>query len=345
MKAIIFRKYGPPDVLRYEDVPDPIPRFGEIRVKIHAATVNRVLDVSLRRGGETQRGAILPCIPGVDCAGIVDDVGPGVTRWEIGDRVAAQGPMPLEPCADDDSTYNGPTGMMGIRRPGGFAELVTVPARSVIAVPEALDFHVAAVAMRHVPVALNLLNKAHLRTGEWILVLGASGNLGSIGIQIAKAVIGANVIGAAGSLERATVGLELGADALVDYGSNDIYDEVMRITGGRGVDVLYDNVGSPAVFTRAFLALCMDGRYVTAGAHAGPLVTLDLAHMYHHRISMFGTFGRRKSDELEALQLVATGKIQVRIDHVMPLSRAADAHRMMEAEVDVGKIVLDPTLA
>jgi NADPH:quinone reductase len=157
MKAIVIHEYGPPDVLRYEDVPDPQPRAGEIRIRVHAATVNRVLDVSLRAGNEGARGATLPLIPGVDCAGIVDAVGPGVTRWRAGMRIAAAGVMPIELCPEDERGYCGATGMMGIKRPGGFAELVAVPACAAIALPDGLDFHHAAVVMRHVPTAWNLL--------------------------------------------------------------------------------------------------------------------------------------------------------------------------------------------
>src|SRR6516165_7089998 len=115
MKAIMLRKYGPPEVLSYEDVPDPIPREGEIRIKVHAATVNRVLDVSLRAGREQYRGPVLPLIPGVDCAGIVDAVGPKVSRWKVGDRVSAAGIMPLNVAAEDGNGYDGPQGMMGIK--------------------------------------------------------------------------------------------------------------------------------------------------------------------------------------------------------------------------------------
>jgi len=128
MKAIVIHQYGPPEVLRYEDVADPEPRDGEIRIKVHAATVNRVLDVSLRAGREQYRGPVLPLIPGVDCAGIIDAVGPKVSRWRKGDRVAAAGIMPLEICGEDGEGYLGPQGMMGIKRPGGFAQMVTVPA-------------------------------------------------------------------------------------------------------------------------------------------------------------------------------------------------------------------------
>src|ERR1700750_378875 len=105
MKAIVIHEFGPPDVLKYEDVPDPQPRPGEIRIRIHAATVNRVLDVSLRAGKEGYRGPVLPLIPGVDCAGVVDAVGTGVTRWRKGMRVTAAGMMPLVPCAESGENY------------------------------------------------------------------------------------------------------------------------------------------------------------------------------------------------------------------------------------------------
>src|SRR5436190_448616 len=147
MKAIVIHQFGPPDVLSYEDVPAPQPRPGEIRIRIHAATVNRVLDVSLRAGKEMARAPVLPLIPGVDCAGEVDAVGPGVSSWRRGMRVAAAGVMPLDICPEDAASYRGPTGMMGIKRPGGFAQMVAVPACAVVELPPTLDFHHAAVVM------------------------------------------------------------------------------------------------------------------------------------------------------------------------------------------------------
>lgn len=345
MKAIVIHEYGPPEVLRYEDIADPVPRQGEIRIKIHAATVNRVLDVSLRAGREQYRGPVLPLTPGVDCAGIVDAVGPQVGRWRPGDRVAAAGVMPLNVCAEDGSNYNGPQGMMGIKRPGGFAEMITVPACAAVAVPEHLDFHHAAVIMRHVPTAWNLLmHVAELKKGETVLIMGAGGNLGSIGIQIAKNVIGATVIAAAGSDERVKLGINLGADYGINYTTHNIRDEIMKITGGKGVDVLYDNIANPTVLPIAFLAIGMDGRLVTAGAHAGPEVSINFSHLYHKRITIRGRPGFTESDLPDCLTAAAEGKIMPQIDRVMPLSRAAEAHRMIEENGGQGKIVLDPTL-
>src|SRR5262249_48848415 len=153
MKAVVIEEFGPPDVLQYKDVPDPQPRAGEIRIKVQAATVNRVLDVGVRAGKRPEYEIKLPHILGVDCAGTVDAVGPNIKKGRKGDRAAAAGVMPLEPCEEDCSAYKGPIGMMGIKRPGGFAELVTVAACAVAAVPAGLGLHEAAVIMRHVPTA------------------------------------------------------------------------------------------------------------------------------------------------------------------------------------------------
>jgi NADPH2:quinone reductase len=346
VKAIVIRRYGPPDVLSYEDVADPIPRAGEIRIRVHAATVNRVLDVGLRAGSRVQDGIELPLIPGVDCAGIVDAVGSGVTRWRVGDRVAAAGIMPLDVVAEDGAGYAGPSGMMGVKRPGGFAELVTVPACAGIAVPDGLDFRHAAVIMRHAPTAWNLLcNVAKLKAGESVLIMGAGGNLGSIGIQIAKHVIGARVIAAAGSADRVAQGLALGADVGINYKTEDIRDAALAATGGKGVDVLYDNIANPQVLPRAFLALGRDGRLVTAGSHAGPEVSIDFRHLYHNRITIRGIPGYHPPDREKCFAAAAAGKIKAQIELVLPLSKTADAHRLVESGEVLGKIVLDPTLA
>jgi NADPH:quinone reductase len=345
MKAIVMHRYGPPEVLQYETVPDPEPRAGEIRIRIHAATVNRVLDVSLRAGKERARGAILPLIPGVDCAGVVDAAGASVTRWQKGMRVAAAGVMPLDICPEDGANYAGPTGMMGIKRPGGFAEMVAVPACAAIELPDGLDFHHAAVIMRHVPTAWNLLvNVGGLKAGETVLIMGAGGNLGSIGIQIAKNVIGANVIAAAGSDDRVEIGLALGADHGVNYNTGDLQAEVMKLTDGKGVDVLYDNIANPKVLPNAFRAIGFDGRLVTAGAHAGPNVSIDFSHLYHKRITIKGRPGYQASDVAKCFAAAAEGKIKAQIERILPLSRAADAHRLVESGESAGKIVLDPTL-
>src|ERR1700758_4824643 len=167
---------------------------------------------------------------------------------------------------------------MGIKRPGGFADYVAVPACAAVALPDALDFHRAAVVLRHVPTAWNLLTHvAKLKAGETVLVMGAGGNLGTIGIQIAKNVIGARVIATPGSDDRVELGKKLGADFGINDNTHNLRDEVLKITDGKGVDVVYDNIANPQVLPLAFRAIGMHGRLVTAGAHAGPNVTIDFA--------------------------------------------------------------------
>lgn len=345
MRAIVFDRYGPPDVLTLCDVEDPQPLPHEIRIAVRAATVNRVLDVALRRGEQAHRRPVLPLIPGVDCAGVVDAVGSEVTRWRPGDRVAATGSMPTGPVGEHDLGHDGPRSMLGIHRPGGFAERVCVPAVSAHAVPDGLGFHEAAVVMRHCPTAWNLIvNVAGLRAGEWILVMGAGGNLGTAGVQIARHVVGARVIGVCSEAGNAAMVRALGADHVVVASREDLAQAVMRLTGGRGVDVLYDNVANPRLLPIAFRTLAMHGRMVTAGAHAGPTVALDMFHLYDRRITIRGTPDFRPEDVEKCFVAAASGRLEVRIARVLPLGEAPRAHALMEADPRAGKIVLDPTL-
>jgi NADPH:quinone reductase-like Zn-dependent oxidoreductase len=151
------------------------------------------------------------------------------------------------------------------------------------------------------------------------------------------------VIAAAGSDERAKMGLDLGADHAVNYNSRDLQAEVMALTGGKGVDVLYDNIANPKVLPKAFRAIGFDGRLVTAGAHAGPHVAIDFAHLYHKRITIKGQPGYHPADVPKCFAAAVEGKIKTQIERVLPLSRAAEAHRLVESGESLGKIVLDPT--
>jgi NADPH:quinone reductase-like Zn-dependent oxidoreductase len=345
MKANVIHQFGPPDVLKYQDVPDPQPRSGEVRIRVHAATVNRVLDVSLRAGKEMFRNPLLPLIPGVDCTGVVDAVGPGVTRRKVGDRVAAAGTMPLDVCPEDCSGYNGPEGMMGIRRQGGFAQMVCVPACATVDVPQGLDFRDAAVVMRHVPTAWNLLfNVGGLKKSETVLIMGAGGNLGTVGIQLAKNVAGATVIAVAGSDEACALGRSLGADHAVNYNTHNVQDEALRLTGGKGVNLLYDNIANPKVLPLAFMAIGMRGRLVTAGAHGGPNVTINFSHLYHKQIRISGQPGHDPADLPKCFAAAVEGKVKPQIERIMPMSQAAEAHRLTESGEVRGKIVLDTML-
>ncbi len=234
MKAMIYREFGPPEVLRYEEVPDPVAGPGEIVIEVRAVSVNRVLDVSARRGTEPHRKIQLPHVGGVDPVGVVTAVGEGVTDRKKGDHVAVFQGLSREPPR-----------MFGIHCWGGDAQYTKAPAAITCLVPPEVGFADACVIARHAPVAWNLLvNMGKLQKDEWVLVMGAAGNLGTIGIQLAKE-LGARVICCAGSDDRVKVGLDLGADHGINYRTHDLKEECLRLTDGRGLNMVYDNIANP----------------------------------------------------------------------------------------------------
>lgn len=347
MKAAIYDCFGPPEVLTYRDVPDPAPGPGEVVVAVRAVTVNRVLDCAVRAGTQPHRNVEPPHVGGVDPAGVVAALGKGVTEPAVGTRVALLSRVPClacERCLAGDFEKCACSIMLGIGCWGGDAEYVKVPAAIAIPIPDNLDFAEAAAVMRHGPMAHNLLfDLGGLKAGETVLVMGAAGGLGTTGIQIAKAA-GATVIAAAGSDERVAVGISLGADHGVNYGREDLTEAVMQITGGKGVDLVFENISNPKTWPKALACLRKYGRLVTAGAHGGGKVELDCARLYHQNLRIFGGTGNTDRNVRDTVAAAAAGRLKGMVEKVFPLSRAADAHRLVEGSVPTGKIVLDPTL-
>jgi NADPH:quinone reductase-like Zn-dependent oxidoreductase len=335
LKAIVVREFGPPNVMKLEEVPVPEPGEAEVLIKVHAVSVNRTLDCVVR-AGKYARPVTLPMTPGVDPSGVIAKLGPGVTERKVGDRVTVQLRSGRESGAD--SIRN-----LGLHAWGGYAEYVTARADRTALVPEGLDFATATVVSRHAPTAFTLLREhAQLKPGEWVLVMGAAGGLGSAGVQVAK-YLGGHVIAAAGSDERVKVGLDLGADAGVNYRAQDLTVEVMRITEGKGVNVVFENIGDPELFPKAFATLARRGRLVTAGGHAGGVVPVDVNRLYQNHLRIIGATGETPADVTTSLKAAAEGKFKGLIDRVMPLSQAVAAHEWVERRDGIGKIILDPT--
>ena len=256
MRAAVVREFGPPSVLRIENVPTPRPGPGEVLIEVRSVSVNRTLDCAARAGSYS-RPISLPFTPGADPAGIIAEVGPGVTGFSPGDRVAAKLNVGGE-------VSPGQPGRIG----GGYAQYACAQARLTTLVPDGLDFGTATVVSRHTPLALTLLrDRARLRPGEWVLVMGAAGGLGSAGVQVAK-YLGARVIAAAGSGDRVQLGRDLGADAGLNYRTRGWAAALTAITGGHGVDVVFENIGEPALFSGAFTAMARNGRS-SPSAHTG----------------------------------------------------------------------------
>lgn len=335
MKAIVIREFGPPGVMKLEEVPTPEPGPGEVLIKVHAVSVNQTLDTRVR-AGKYARPVKLPLVPGVDPSGVIAKVGEGVTERKVGDRVTVALRMGFSRSSDEIR-------LMGVHAWGGYAEFVRASAANTNLIPDGVDFPTATVVARHAPTALHLLqHHAQLKPEEWVLVMGAAGGLGSAGVQVAK-YLGARVIAAAGSDDRVKVAVDLGADAGVNYRAQDLTIEAMRITEGKGVNVVFENVGDPELFPKAFNTMARLGRLVTAGGHAGGTVPLDVNRLYLNHLTIMGRTGETPDGARLCLQMAAEGRFKPLIDRIMPLSEAVKAHELVESRSLLGKIILDPT--
>ena len=317
-------------------------------VNVEAVSINRSFDLLVRRDGNN-RNIALPHVLGADPAGTVAAVGDGVKEFAPGDRVAVSSTIQCRRCREcvdgDEASCRAPVNM-GVHRWGGYAEQVAAPAVNVHRIPDRISAAEACVIVRHAPAAYNqLVDKAALRPGEWVLVMGAAGALGSFCVQIAKA-LGGRVIAAAGADARVEAALALGADHGVNYRSRNLGDAVRAITGGEGADVACENIGDPGLWDGAFDCMAQRGRLVTMGAHGGGKVALDIRKLYGRRLWLIGSAGVTRRNVEDALATAAGGGLAALIDSIHPLEAAAAQHRRLEGDRSVlGKVILAPTMA
>jgi NADPH2:quinone reductase len=322
MKAIRVQHTGGPEVMEVADVAVPRPKPNEAVVKVSAAGVNSI-------DGQFRDGSLrtpLPFIPGQEGSGVVTEVGAQAKTVKIGDRVAWSGVL------------------------GSYAEYVVSPEEHLVPVPAGLTDEQAAAAMMHGLTAHYLVNDAHkLKAGETALVHAAAGGVGLLLVQMARA-IGARVIGTASSEEKAGLAREAGADEVIIFTRQDFESEVKRLTGGKGVDVVYDGVGK-ATFEKNLNVMRLRGMLVLYGMSSGPVPPVDPAKLsekgslYMARTTLAHFTATR--EELLArtgalFAMIADGKLNVRIAKTYPLAEAAEAHRDMEARKVAGKLLLVP---
>jgi len=324
MKALLCTTYGPPELLEYRDVPSPRPQAGEVLVSVRAASVN-FPDVLIIEN-KYQFKPPLPFSPGSEIAGVIKEVGPGVARLASGDRVMAA------------TVY------------GGFAQEVVVDAGRLIPIPTDMDFAPAsALLLTYATADHALRDRGAVRKGETVLVLGAAGGVGLASIEIAKA-IGARVIACASTAEKLAVCRDRGADDVINYATEDVRDRIKAVTAGRGVDVVVDPVGG-RVTEIALRSVAWRGRLLVIGFADGaiPKIPLNLVLLKGCSVVgvFWGDFTRREphafADSVEQLfTWYAEGAIKPHISLTLPLSRGAEAIRLMADRKVIGKIVLQP---
>lgn len=340
MKAIIFSAHGGPEVLKFTDAPDPVIRPNEVLVRVKACALNH-LDLWVRQGIP---GVPLPLphIPGSDVAGEIAQIGADVTTVRVGQKVVL---APLVSCGKCSACIAGLDNRcrqatnLGYMIDGGCAEFVRAPDVNCLPYPENLTFEEAA----SIPLVFQtawhmLLARAELQPGEDVLVLGAGSGVGSAAIQIAK-FFGARVIATAGSDEKLQKAKQLGADHLINHKMQKIRDEVRRITNKRGVDVVFEHVGT-ATWDDSLASLASGGRLVTCGATTGYDAKVDLRFLFSRQLSLLGSYMGTKSELQTVMKLVAAGKLKPIVDRVFPLAEATAAHAYLESSSQFGKVVL-----
>lgn len=342
MKAVVLNQHGGPEVLEYTDAPEPGIKSNEVLVEVKACALNH-LDI-WARGGLPGIDIPLPHILGNDIAGVVRDVGELVSWVRIGDEVMLHPGVSCGHCgeclAGRDNLCRD-YDILGYRRPGGYAELVAAPGVNVIPKPKNLSWEEAA-ALPLVTVTSwhMLVTRAAVQPGEDVLIHAAGSGVGSIGIQIAK-LLGARVIATASSDQKLAKAKELGADEVVNYSKEDWPKEVKRLTNRRGVDVVFEHTGA-ATWPGSIASLKQNGRLVTCGATSGHAAQTDLRQVFYRHITILGSFMGSKSELLQAMKFVESGKIRAVVDRVLPLAEARRAHELIEDRAQFGKLVLVP---
>jgi NADPH:quinone reductase-like Zn-dependent oxidoreductase len=344
MRAVVMREHGGPEVLRVEDAPEPAPGHGEAVVRVAAVAVNR-LDIWVREDVGHAYGATLPIVPGYDVAGEVIEVGEGVEGIAAGERVYVHydfscGRCPY--CLEGDEAACADYGVMGVNRPGGYVERVVAPARNLFALPDAVSLETAAAAGSVYLTAYHMLfARAGLRAGETVLVTAAGSGVGGAAIALAR-FAGARVIATASSAEKRERALAAGVEHAVDYTRGGWGEEVRRLTGGRGVDLVVDHVGADAV-PEALQALAGKGRIVFCGASSGPRVELDLIDLFARQISLIGSSDGSRRELWEVFRLLGDGRIDPpAIEAVLPLEEAARAQELLATRAHYGRVLLAP---
>ena len=342
MRAVVFERHGGPEVLELrDDVREPVLRPDQVKVRVRACALN-FLDIWTRRG--LPYTIEMPHILGTDIAGTVAEIGSLVEGIAVGDEVVlapGSGCGRCRPCLDGDDNLCLKYDLFGLRRQGGYAEFVAAPAKNVFSKPGNLSFEqAAAVPLVFLTAWHMLVGRVGVRPGEDVLVLAAGSGVGTAAVQIAK-LFGARVIATASTRAKAERALALGADAAINYTTTDFAAEVRRITGKKGVEVVFEHTGE-ATWEKSLACLARNGRLVTCGATSGFEGRTDLRALFGKHLAIYGSYMGRLAEFHEVLGHIARGVLKPVVDRTLPLGDARAAHEALERREQFGKIVLVP---
>jgi NADPH:quinone reductase-like Zn-dependent oxidoreductase len=345
MKAVQLVATGAPGQFKYSDLPDPIATAEEVVVRVRACGLNR-LDLWLEEG-VLPIPVELPRIPGSEISGEVLAVGSGVSDWQSGDRVAVQSNLfcgHCEFCARGEESLCLHGQLLGVQREGGFAERVAVPASALVRLPAKVDFATSAALTLAGSTAMHMLTqRAVVRAGDWVLVMGGSSGVGSVAIQIARQ-LGARVISTGSTEAKRNFAVSLGASQAVDTSKPDWPSQVREITGKRGVDLVVEHIGGE-VLQQCFTCLARGGTIVTCGATAGRELRLNLWSFFVKEQKLVGSYGRSRKDIQAVLEWAAQGKIKPATAQVFTLEQTPAAFAALRARQVMGKVVVEPSPA
>jgi len=325
VKAVRIHEDGGPEVLSYEDVPDPEPEPGEVLVVLRAAGLNH-LDIWIRKG--------LPSVPkprilGADASGVVAALGDGVTGFSIGDRVVV----------NPGIYHDGKVSVIGEHTEGTYCELKAIPAAQLYPLEESLSFEQGAAFPLVFETAYRMLvTKASVQPDEWVLIWGIGGGVALAAFELSRA-LGVHTIVTSSSPEKLERARELGADVVVNHDDEDVVAMVREATEGRGADVVVETVGE-ATWDRSLAAAGYEGRVVVCGATSGHSPPARLYRLWWKQLVVYGSTMGTASDFEGAYELLRNGQARVHVDSVFPLAEAAKAHERLESGGQFGKVVL-----
>jgi NADPH:quinone reductase-like Zn-dependent oxidoreductase len=342
VKAVVFEEFGGSEVLELQELPDPEPGPGEVAIDVLASALNH-LDVDVREG-VSRFPVELPFVPGVEVVGRVTALGEGVSGWEVGERVMA---YLMATCGECVYCRTGreslclSAGFISFSTSGGYAEKLACPVRHLIRIPDSLGDEAAAATQIAFGTAWHMLfTRGRLAPAERVLINSVGSGIGSAAVQLAH-LAGAFTIGNASSDEKLARASEFGLDVGINHATQDVVEEVMRATDGRGVDLVFEHVGGE-LFQKGLDSLAKDGRLVICGGHSGEVVPFDIIPFFRSQRQIIGSFVYDRWELEKVLDLASRGLIEPLVYKTFPLEEAREAMETMERREHFGKIVLKP---